>query len=131
MSAFLAPVQQGSLAAAPAAAQKTKAGADPGPAAASSEAAPPCETAAKAQSGGRTASASTSASACSPGTASAAAAVETPKAVEIEKLGSCSEVRPRKDGGVGCGDDVDGRDNVNAKRSRLEGSDRCEEGKRS
>lgn len=136
VKAFLAPVQQGSLATAPAAARKTKAGAGAGagPAAASRETARTSETTAEAQGEGETTSANVSASpddssSCSPGAASAATAVETPGAAASESLGSWSEVLAPKDGRVGCDDDVDGRDSLSAKRSRVEGSD-GEEGNR-
>lgn len=122
VNAFLAPVHQGSLATAPAAVRKTKPGAGSGPVAAAREASRTSETPTKGQGEGRTTSADVSASpndsgSCSPGTASAAAAVAP------EKLGSWSEVPAPKDGGMGCDDDVGGRDKLSTKRSRVEGDE--------
>lgn len=127
VKAFLAPVQQGSLATAPAAARKTKAGAGSGPVTAAVEAARTPETTTQAQGEGQTTSANDRGS-CSPGTGWAVTAVETPEAVAPERLGSWSEAPAPKDGGVDCAGDVDGGDSVSSKRSRVEGSG-CEEGK--
>lgn len=119
VKAFLAPVQQGSLAMAPAAVRKTKPGAGSGPAGASREVSTTSETPAQGQGEGQTTSANVSAShndstCCSPGTASAEAAVVP------EKLGSWNKV-PAKDGGTGCDDEVDGLGKLSTKRSRIEG----------
>eukprot|EP00752_Nemacystus_decipiens_P012818 g11352.t1 len=125
--AFLAPVQQGSLATAPAAVRKTKSGEGSGPGAASREASGTSETPAQDQNEGQTISTNVSASSNdsssrSPGTALAAAEAAP------EKLGSWSEVPAPKYGGEGCDDGVDGRDELRSKRSRVEGLD-AEEGR--
>lgn len=100
VKAFLAPVQQGSLATTPAAARTATSCEASGPVAAS------CEEGASHRASETT--------------------TEAPEdaAAPTEQTGSCSDMPAAKDGVVGCDDDdkVDGRDNVNAKRSRVEGS---------